>query len=289
MRSDAPVGGSVCTASGPNGFRSGLRLQCPSGLCDSGGSMGPHSDQADPPAPAARRAPQLPRSCRVLLAEDGHDNQVLIRTFLTLAGATVTVVGDGQRAVDEAAAARDAGSPFDVILMDMQMPVLDGYGATSRLRQMGYSAPIVAITAHAMAGDRERCESAGCDDYLTKPVDRAQLTAIVARLLARPPASESEILSAFGDDDDMKEIVRQFVRDLPDRASALLRALQACDADTAGRMAHQLKGAAGGYGFPRITEAAAAVEQGVRDGIDASSLHSRAEDLARLCRRARAL
>ena len=85
----------------------------------------------------------------MLLAEDGIDNQILIRTFLEKAGATVTVVTDGQLAVQAATDALAAGRAYDVVLMDMQMPVLDGYGATSKLRLTGYRGPVVALTAHA--------------------------------------------------------------------------------------------------------------------------------------------
>jgi CheY-like chemotaxis protein len=197
-------------------------------------------------------------------------------------------VGNGQLAVQEAHAALEAGEPYDVILMDMQMPLLDGYGATSKLRQTGYRGPIVALTAHAMAGDRQRCESAGCDDYLSKPVDRAQLTATVARFAAKAPASGSHLVSTIVDDAEMAEIIRQFVVDLPERSSAILRALQVPDIETLTRLAHQLRGSAGGYGFPLITEAAASLEDGVADGLDLSSLQVRAEALASLCRRARA-
>jgi signal transduction histidine kinase/DNA-binding response OmpR family regulator len=239
-------------------------------------------------APAAGRVPSLPASCRVLLAEDGRDNQILIKTFLVAAGATVEIVGDGRLAVEAALAARAAGNPFDVILMDMQMPVLDGYSATSKLRQTGYAEPIVAITAHAMAGDRERCESAGCDDYLSKPVDRAQLAATVARFAGRAKTTADPLVSTYGDDADMAEIVRQFVRGLPERSSAILRASRASDVETLTRLAHQLKGAAGGYGFPRITEAAAEVEDALAAGHDRLAVESRAEALATLCRRARA-
>jgi two-component system, sensor histidine kinase len=123
-------------------------------------------------------------SGRVLLAEDGPDNQRLIAFLLRQRGATVEVAENGQIAVDKALHARDAGEPFDCILMDMQMPVLDGYGATRQIRQAGCRLPIIALTAHAMRGDRERCIEAGCDDYLAKPIDRPELLRQMARYLA---------------------------------------------------------------------------------------------------------
>ena len=117
----------------------------------------------------------------MLLAEDSLVNQKLAVGLLTRRGHQVTVASDGQQAVDMTDRER-----FDVVLMDVQMPVLDGLRATEEIRQRedgtGRRLPIVALTAHAMTGDRERCLSAGMDTYLTKPFRAEQLFAIIERL-----------------------------------------------------------------------------------------------------------
>ncbi len=126
--------------------------------------------------------------CQILVAEDGSDNQKLIGHLLKKAGATATIVENGQLAVDAALAAENLGQPFDVVIMDMQMPVLDGYKATTLLREKGYRRPILALTAHAMDGDRERCLAAGCDDFATKPIDRNRLFDQIAQWKNATPA-----------------------------------------------------------------------------------------------------
>jgi signal transduction histidine kinase/ActR/RegA family two-component response regulator len=119
--------------------------------------------------------------CRVLLAEDGPDTQRLLARLLTKAGAEVTVVDNGRQAVESVHAAAREGRPFDAILMDMQMPVMDGYEAAELLRRDGCRSPVIALTAHSLPGDRQRCMAAGCDDYVPKPVERNALIEVVRR------------------------------------------------------------------------------------------------------------
>ncbi len=134
------------------------------------------------PRSSKQASSDLPRlDCRVLLVEDGEDNRRLIAFVLTKAGADVTVAENGRIGADRALHVADEGSPFDVILMDMQMPVMDGYTATGLLRERGYTGPIIALTAHAMTGDRDKCMQAGCDDFATKPIDRAQLLRLIQK------------------------------------------------------------------------------------------------------------
>lgn len=122
----------------------------------------------------------LPLGTRVLLVEDGPDNQRLISFVLGKAGAEVTTAENGKEGMESAISALNAGVPFAVVLMDMQMPIMDGYSAARALRDQDYRGPIIALTAHAMAEDRQKCLDAGCDAYTTKPIDREHLIGLIA-------------------------------------------------------------------------------------------------------------
>jgi len=134
--------------------------------------------------------------CNILLAEDSPDNQDLVTFVLEKCGARVTVVENGADAVAQALAAQNENRPFDVILMDMQMPVLDGYGASRQLRHEGYNGPIIALTAHAMQDDLQRCLDAGCNGFATKPIDGRLLELIAAHVRVASPAAQEEACGA---------------------------------------------------------------------------------------------
>jgi CheY-like chemotaxis protein len=142
----------------------------------------------EPPKLPAPAIPSLPQKkslagARILLAEDGADNRRLVSMLLRRAGAIVETAENGRIARDFALATMPRHEPYDVILMDMQMPEIDGYEAASQLRAHGYAGPIIALTAHAMHEDRLACLSAGCNDYITKPIDWQTLVGLINKQL----------------------------------------------------------------------------------------------------------
>jgi signal transduction histidine kinase/CheY-like chemotaxis protein/HPt (histidine-containing phosphotransfer) domain-containing protein len=206
---------------------------------------GPRPAAPPPEAPPAAHAPPL-RRLKVLLAEDNAVNQMLAVRLLEKAGHAVAVVGDGRAAVE--AAARE---PFDVVLMDVQMPGMDGLEATGEIRrQGGRRVPIVAMTANALKGDRERCLEAGMDGYVSKPVRPDELFQALAEVLgaaaAGPSIDRAEVMRRVGGDADiLRAVARVFLDDLPNLLRRVESALAADDAAALRRAAHALKGALG--------------------------------------------
>ncbi len=235
------------------------------------------------------------RGAHVLLVEDNEINQQLARELLESAGLAVTVVGDGQQARDAVWASR-----FDAILMDVQMPVMDGYEATRRIRSDsadGASVPIIAMTAHALVGDAQKSLAAGMNDHITKPIDPAVLLGTLLRWIERAPSASDDAVSAPSVADEprgdaevslpsaiagidiasglaraggnvrlYRDVLRQFHQDFASGAIAIREAVVVGRWDDAAWLAHRAAGVAGNIGAMHVHAAAAAVEDNIRIG-----------------------
>jgi len=218
---------------------------------------------------------------RVLLAEDNPVNQRVAVRLLARRGHDVTVVENGREALD--ALDRQA---FDVVLMDLQMPEMGGLEATAAIRERerrnGGRVRIVAMTAHALKGDRERCLAAGMDGYLSKPIDRLELFNAVEQAAApavSPPVApmtvvfdRADALDRFGGDDHLlRDIVVAFCDDMPRLLDRMDDAIRRRDADGLRAVAHEFKGAAANLGAPGVVEALHALENlGRHAALDAA-------------------
>jgi PAS domain S-box-containing protein len=179
------MGGTVTLARTAPGQGSCFRVDLP--LVPAPGAARVASlESLSPSAQAQAALPAAHLSGRILLAEDGRDNQRLVSLHLTRAGAQVQIAENGRIALEQLEAAEAEGRPFGLLLTDMQMPEMDGYTLARTLRERGSGIAIVALTAHAMAEDRAKCIDAGCDDYTTKPIDRNELLEACTRWIGRP-------------------------------------------------------------------------------------------------------
>jgi len=226
---------------------------------------------AEAPPPAKETMPPL----RLLVAEDTPFNQKFILRLLERWGLSAVVAADGREAL-----ARFAEEPFDAVLMDVQMPEMDGLEATAEIRKLEAQTgrprtPIIAMTAHAVQGDRERCLAAGMDDYLPKPIDAAALKRILgarvpaARLRMEPSRlpEERSLLEGFGGDREFfREVVEVFLNDHPRQIELLRRAAAQGDAAAFRRAAHALKGMLRGFRFEPGAEKAERLEREAEQG-----------------------
>jgi PAS domain S-box-containing protein len=243
--------------------------------------------------PVMATRPSSLQGLRILLAEDHAVNQKLARRILEKLGAVVIVADNGEVAIGKLAA-----ESFDAVLMDCQMPLLDGYEATRRIRAGAAGAaartiPIIALTAHALSGDRERCLAAGMNDYVTKPIDPKILRTRLQDLLNVGPKlpssatadqvrtsgvfdADSLRLRLDGDDTFLSELLATFVNTMSDEIVSLLAAVGSNEAPMVASHAHAIKGAAANVGANALARAATDVEVNAQAGV------IRADEVARL-------
>ncbi len=233
----------------------------------------------DPASPGSSGAAAGLRGLKVLLAEDNPVNQKLAVGILSKRGHSVVLAQNGREAVD--AVEREA---FDLVLMDVHMPEMGGFEATGLIRrreqERGGHVPIVALTARAMAGDRDRCLQAGMDDYLTKPVKVRDLLGVIGRLVAAAPtapgAGESGEDSLFedrvlherfdGDLDLLRIVATTFLESTPPLLDDLRAAVTAMNAPSVAQIAHRLRGSLANFGADGAVEAAHKLERMAMDG-----------------------
>jgi PAS domain S-box-containing protein len=234
--------------------------------------------------PSSRRVVSAPTvlqalgsSYRILLAEDNVINQRVGMALLEKAGHTVTLARDGKEAL-----AALAGATFDLVLMDVQMPEMSGTEATAVIREreraQGGHLPIIALTAHALTGDRERCLAAGADGYVAKPIVPAELFKEIDLVLPRreaPPTrtkptatfNDADLLARVGGSQELRrEVIGLFLEDCPRLLEAVRRGLADGDAAAVNRTAHTLKGSAGNFGAQEVIALAPRLEATGRDG-----------------------
>jgi signal transduction histidine kinase/CheY-like chemotaxis protein len=255
-----------------------------------GALSGPAEAAPAPVADSAAAAHPAPRSLRILLAEDNPVNQRLATELLHRRGHTVTVAENGEIAARLAGAQR-----FDIILMDVQMPVMEGFEATrivrERERATGGHVPIVALTARAMKGDRELCLEAGMDSYISKPLRAAELYATVDAVAAREPVAVPELVQPAGSGtaagalldrfDGNRELLgvvaTSFLEYLPELLGQLDRAVGEGDLQAVQRVAHSIKGSAGNFDHGPSFSAALRLEQLGHDGTSSGVPEAAAE------------
>jgi PAS domain S-box-containing protein len=231
--------------------------------------------------PAARPARDAaPASYRILLAEDNETNRMVAVEMLEEAGFQVVTAGNGNEAVDKVLA---PGAEFDLILMDVQMPEMDGLEATEIIRKAGKEMPIIAMTAQAMKTERQRCFAAGMNDHLSKPFDPDELVRRLKRWLSTVPvrpvgpslAAKAEVLDRAtlltrfkGDGRKVDLLLEALERDLIQCEQSLRQALTSQDRALAGRAAHSLKGMTGFIPASELRRAASDLNEAVAGGKD---------------------
>ena len=247
--------------------------------------------------PSVSLAAVPPRVLRVLLAEDTVANQKLVTFILTKRGHTVEVVQNGQQALDLL-----CQKEFDVVLMDVQMPVMDGFEATQAIRKLDDSTkaciPIIAMTAHALKGDEERCLDAGMDGYLSKPINGHEMIGLLENLNAEVASAPTEPVNSttvevfdsgvalkrcFDSPQVLEEMIQYFHKEAEVLIPQMHVALQNGDLLEVGRLGHRLKGTVVHLGADAASEAATKVEQFYRGTGEQAEAKEAVNALKRQC------
>ena len=233
----------------------------------------------------------------VLVVDDNPDNQRIIRFLLDEMNIGVTPAMNGQEAVD-IILNPSLNQVFDAVLMDIQMPVLDGYSATRLMRENGVQVPIIALTAHAMAEDKARCLIVGCNDYVSKPIVPDNLYRSLAKLISKNDLQSDQdvvgldegghepLVSTMADNAKFRPLLEAYLESLQTSLTSMSEFVVTGDWDSVQALAHRLRGTGTSHGFPEITEAAGLCEDLIRSKSNIENIRRSVEELSRLLRNA---
>jgi CheY-like chemotaxis protein/nitrogen-specific signal transduction histidine kinase len=241
----------------------------------------PNAERGTPISRVREKSGPKLNGLRILLADDSSDNRRLISYHLERSGALVCCENDGEAAVAAVCEAAAHGRPFDVVLMDLHMPVLNGYDTTRVLRARGYGVPVIALTADATLGARERSRRVGCDFFLTKPIATRLLAETVALACTEQGSEHLNRRRPKGADDvPLPDWIVADYRTRLLRQADLIRKLQNSGASVElRRIAHQLVGSGSSYGFPEVTACARRCERAIDAGATPMVVADRVADL----------
>ena len=227
-------------------------------------------------------APGFLAGLRILIVDDSEENRFLIREYLKDLGCQLEFADNGQIAVENICT-----NTYDLVLMDLRMPVMDGYEATRRIR--GWEAeqgrtltPIIALTASALEAELQKAVDAGCTASLRKPIRLLTLLEAVRKHAVRPGSSAAEppekvVIHA---DDRLRAVIPAYLDKRREDVRAILAALEDLDYETIGGLGHKMSGTGGSYGFPQITEIGAAIQQAAKER-NTREIQSRMAELSR--------
>ena len=222
---------------------------------------------------------QILTGARVLLVDDNEDNRQIFELVLKQAGATVRSAHEGRQALHALQAAEAVGEAFSLVLLDMDMPVLDGYETMRVYRGQGGKVPVVALTAFALASDRDKCLAVGCDGYMSKPIRPEELLREAAKHIGGTVPCRTD---AVLEQSDLTDLLVEFQRVAPARVAKLQLSFARGERERVRAQLHQLKGSAGCYGLAKLAAVAARGEDALRSGLPLAAIARDLQELARL-------
>lgn len=279
------LGGDVTLVSSKAGFGSTFRISVRAEICPETSFVNELSfDRHIATSSRSTKSDSILKGVKALVVDDAPDNRQLIKRFLGMAGAEVDLTGDGEEGTSKALAGH-----YDIVIMDIQMPGMDGHEAIRALRRASYDRPVIALTAHAMKEERLRCLASGFNAHLPKPIDRLNLYDVIVQLVkgdrsmisdgkntaTQDPTMDrelSELREFIAQDPELSKLYESYLNKLPEQLSEIHQIYLNQNFDELGRLAHSVRGTAGNFGLITVSNWAGEIEDICRSTKDTTSI-----------------